>query len=161
MRKQVWRDQADLPIARKRWSQVLFFVCFCFGFGLLFRATPAAYGGSQARSLIGAVATGLPHSHSNSGSELRLQPAPHSWQCWILNPLSKARDRTCILTDASHIHFHWATMGTPGARLWTQIIWQQSLCVQLLCYTVPLWSCPSPVSALVLPLTGHLPGLPS
>ena len=29
-----------------------------------------------------------------------------SWHCWILNPLSKARDGTCVLTDASQIHFH-------------------------------------------------------
>ena len=36
-----------------------------------------------------------------------------SQQCWILNPLSKARDQTYILTDASQIRFHWATMGTP------------------------------------------------
>jgi len=26
-----------------------------------------------------------------------------SWQCWILNPLSKAKDRTRILMDASRI----------------------------------------------------------
>ena len=31
-------------------------------------ATPAAYGGSQARGLIGAVATSLRQSHSNVGS---------------------------------------------------------------------------------------------
>ena len=30
---------------------------------------PAAYGGFQARGLIGARATGLCHSHSHSGSE--------------------------------------------------------------------------------------------
>ena len=42
-----------------------------FFFGL-FRAAPAAYGGSQARRLIGAVAADLHHSHSNVGSELRL-----------------------------------------------------------------------------------------
>jgi len=29
-----------------------------------------------------------------------------SWQCWILNPLSEARDRTCILTDTSRVHYH-------------------------------------------------------
>ena len=37
---------------------------------------PAAYGGSQARSRIGAVATSLHQSHSNAGSEPRLQPTP-------------------------------------------------------------------------------------
>ena len=35
---------------------------------------PVAYGGSQARSLIGAVAADL--SHSNVGSEPHLQPTP-------------------------------------------------------------------------------------
>ncbi len=35
-------------------------------------AAPTAYGGSQARGLIGAVAAGLHHSHSNAGSEPRL-----------------------------------------------------------------------------------------
>ena len=39
-------------------------------------AAPAAYGGSQARGLIGAVAAGLHQSHSNVGSELRLRPTP-------------------------------------------------------------------------------------
>ena len=33
-----------------------------------------AYGGSQARGLIRAVAAGLRHSHSNSGSEPHLRP---------------------------------------------------------------------------------------
>ena len=41
-----------------------------------FRATPVAYGGSQARGRIGAVATGLRQSHSNAGSEPCLQPTP-------------------------------------------------------------------------------------
>ena len=36
-----------------------------------------------------------------------------SWQCKILNPLSKARDSTCILMDASQIRLHRAMMGTP------------------------------------------------
>ena len=47
-----------------------------FFFFLLFRATPSVYGGSQARGLMRAVATGLHHSHSNEGSELHLQPTP-------------------------------------------------------------------------------------
>ena len=51
-----------------------FFLSFClFAFS---RATPAAYGGSQARGPIGVIATSLRHSHSNAGSELRLQPTP-------------------------------------------------------------------------------------
>ena len=40
-------------------------------------AAPAAYGGSQARGQIGAVATGVHHhSRSNTGSEPCLQPTP-------------------------------------------------------------------------------------
>ena len=58
--------------------QTLFLFIYLF---LLFRATPSAYGGSQARGRIGAVANGLHHSsvgiyqvlayttaHSNLGS---------------------------------------------------------------------------------------------
>ena len=37
-----------------------------------------------------------------------------SQQCWILNPLSKARDESHILRDTSWVHYHWATMGTPS-----------------------------------------------
>ena len=44
----------------------LLFVCF-FLF-CLFRATPATYGGSQARGLIGATDASLHHSHSNARS---------------------------------------------------------------------------------------------
>ena len=40
------------------------------------RAAPVAYGVSQARDLIGAVAAGLHHSHSNLGSEPCLRPTP-------------------------------------------------------------------------------------
>ena len=39
-------------------------------------AAPAAHGGSQARGLIGAVATGLRQSHGKVGSEPRLRPTP-------------------------------------------------------------------------------------
>ena len=53
---------------------LLFF--FLFVFFCLFRAASAAYGGSQARGRIGAVATGLHQSHSNAGSEQHIQPTP-------------------------------------------------------------------------------------
>ena len=42
----------------------------------LFRATPTAYAGSQARGGIRAGATHLHQSHNNVGSELRLRPTP-------------------------------------------------------------------------------------
>ena len=47
-----------------------------FFFFVFSRATPMAYGASQARGLIGAIATGLCHRHSNTGSEPSLQPTP-------------------------------------------------------------------------------------
>ena len=51
-------------------GEIIFFFClFVFS-----RAILAAYGGSQARGLIGATAAGL--HHSNAGSELHLRPTP-------------------------------------------------------------------------------------
>ena len=41
-----------------------------------FRAALVAYGGSQDRDVIGAVAAILRQSHSNTRSELRLRPTP-------------------------------------------------------------------------------------
>ena len=50
---------------------------FIYIFFLLFLwAAPMACGGSQARGQIRAVATSLRQSHSNAGSEPRLQPTP-------------------------------------------------------------------------------------
>ena len=49
---------------------LLLCVCVClFAFS---RAASEAYGGSQARGPIGAVAASLHHSHSNARSELHL-----------------------------------------------------------------------------------------
>ena len=52
-------------------SQVFFSF---FVFFAISRAAAAAYGASQARSLIRAVAAILHQSHSNAGSELHLRP---------------------------------------------------------------------------------------
>ena len=76
----------------------------------LFRTAPTAYGGSQARGPIRAAATGLHQSHCNAGSKPRLQP---SWQGWILNPLSEARDQTWTSWMVVRFVDHWAPMGTP------------------------------------------------
>ena len=69
----------------------IYFFIFC-----LFRATPTAYGASQARGLISATAASLHHSHSQ-----------------ILNPLIKARDQTQNVMVPSRIRFCYITMGTP------------------------------------------------
>ena len=47
-----------------------------FGLFAFSRAAPVAYGGSQARGLIRAVAAHLYHSHSNARSESHLQTTP-------------------------------------------------------------------------------------
>ena len=77
---------------------LLFFFFFFFS---LFKAVPVAYGSSQARGRIGAAGASLCHSHSNTRSELHLRLHHSSWQPWILNPLSMARDETHILMDTS------------------------------------------------------------
>ena len=48
-------------------------------------AKPVAYGGSQARGLIRAVAPGLRHSHSNQDPNGICDLHHSSWQCQILN----------------------------------------------------------------------------
>ena len=52
-------------------SNLFLFFYFC-----LLRATPLAYGGSQARGWIGGTATGLHHGHSKVGSDPHMWPTP-------------------------------------------------------------------------------------
>ena len=54
----------------------LFIYLFIYCLFVSSRAAPVAYGGSQARGGIGAIVTGLRHSHSNTGSEPCLQSTP-------------------------------------------------------------------------------------
>ena len=54
----------------------LFFIFIYFCLFAFSRAASTAYGDSQARGRIGAVAIGICHSHSNAGSEPRVQPTP-------------------------------------------------------------------------------------
>ena len=73
-----------------------------------------AYGGSQVRGLIRAVATAY------TTATVTWDPSrvcDCSQQCRILNPLSKTRDRTYILIDTSQIRFYWATLGTPAKAI--------------------------------------------
>ena len=71
----------DLTKLWRKWKQLFFFVFvfvfFCLLVFLSFsRAAPMAYGDSQPRGLIRAVAAGLCQSHGNEGSELHLQTTP-------------------------------------------------------------------------------------
>ena len=54
----------------------ILFLCLFLQFFAFSRAAPLAPGGFQARGLIQAVASGLHQSHSNVGSEPRLQSTP-------------------------------------------------------------------------------------
>ena len=92
---------------------------------LIFTATPAAYGGSQARGRIRATAASLHHSHSNAGSEPHLRSIPQLTR--ILESLSRARDQTHNLMVASWIHFCCVTVGTP--RLYILFHW--SICLSV------------------------------
>ena len=47
-----------------------------FFFPSIFRVASVAYGGSQARGLIGSVANGVCHSHSNVGYVPHPRPTP-------------------------------------------------------------------------------------
>ena len=64
---------------------------------MLFRATRAAYGSSQARGQIEAAALSPHQQHTGSGPHLR----PTSQLTAIPDPLREARDRTCIHKDTS------------------------------------------------------------
>ena len=72
-----------------------FLFVFC-----LFRAEPTAYGSSQARDQIRAVAAGLQQHQILAVS---VTYTTDRGNCRILNPLSMARDRNCVLMDASQI----------------------------------------------------------
>ena len=82
---------------------------FFLGRGL-FRATAVAYGSSQARGWIVAIAAALCHSHIKAKSELCLQPTPQL----ALDPLT-----------------HWARPGIEPAsslvRVWFLTLWATTL----------------------------------
>ena len=85
---------------------IFFFFFFFFCPFAISWAAPTAYGGSQARGPIRAVATGLRQSHSSVDPSCVCDLHHSSQQHWILNPLSKARNQTCILMDTRQICFH-------------------------------------------------------
>ena len=89
------------------------FILFIFLF-LLFRAAPAAYGGSQAgvesELQLPAYATATAIQDLSHVCDLHHSSRQHL----ILNPPSEARNQSLNLTVPSRIPFHCATMGTPS-----------------------------------------------
>ena len=73
---------------------ILFYLFTLFIYLCLFRATPIAYGNSQARGRTRAVA-------ALTYATARATPDPSLRHRQILNPLSHARNQTCLLMDAS------------------------------------------------------------
>ena len=77
-------------------------------------AAPAAYGGSQARGLIRAAATSIRQSHSNAGSEPRLQPTPQPQQHTI--------QAACVTYTTAHGNTGslnpWVRPGIEAATSW-------------------------------------------
>ena len=81
----------------------------------LFRTAPVAYGGSQARGQIGAVAASLHHSHSNTGSLAGwARPGIKLASSWML---------------AGFVN-HWTMMGIPDRNNYIVSKTQMSLLVR-------------------------------
>ena len=70
-----WEANWSNPFTLHLTDEHSLFVCLFCLFAISW-AAPLTYGGSQARSLIGAVAASLYQNHRNAGSEPRLQPTP-------------------------------------------------------------------------------------
>ena len=71
-----WQGNIAISLGFSTLTILLFIYLFIFCLFAISWASPMAYGVSQARGRIGAVADGLHHSHSNTRSEPRLQPTP-------------------------------------------------------------------------------------
>ena len=99
------------PLVRRETS-CIFEGFFCFFLLFVFWATPAAYGSSQAGGQISFSCQPMPQSQQHQIWDV-CNLHRNSKQCQILNPVSGARDWTCVLMDTNYIHYHWATMGTP------------------------------------------------
>ena len=101
-------------LCSRNWHDIVNHPYLIFFFFWLFRATSAAYGGSQARGPselqlpVYTTATVMP----DPSQICNLHHSSRQYQ--ILNPLSNARVGTRILMDTSLVCFCWATMRTPN-----------------------------------------------
>ena len=93
----------------------------------LFRAAPAAYGGSQVRDWTRAIAASLHHSYSNAGSKPRLWPTPQLTTMLEPWPTEWGQGSNLQLMVPSWICFCCATMGTLILSLNKSDEWKQTL----------------------------------
>ena len=75
-----------------------------------------AHGGSQARRRIGAIATGLHQSHSNTGSEPHLQPIPQL----MATPDPQTTERGQGLNLQPHGSSSLSLTTVPQGELWKE-----------------------------------------
>ena len=83
---------------------------FLFLFFFL-RAAPVAHGDAQARSELQPPVYTTATATPDPSCVCDLHHS--SWQRQIPDPLSEARDQTCVLMDTSGVHFCFATTGSP------------------------------------------------
>ena len=124
---------------------VLFFVCLFLSFLVSHpwhMEVPRLGVESELQPLAYTAATAIPDLRPNCNL------CHSSGQCQILNPLSEARDGTCVLMDASQIHCHWAMMGTPVHRSFFvcghqfSFLWDNCQGIQwLVCMAKYIFSC--------------------
>ena len=77
-------------------------------------AAPAAYGSSQARALIGAIAADLTTATATRDPSHICNLPRSSQQRRICNLLSEARNRTCILREIHQVHNPLSHSRNPG-----------------------------------------------
>ena len=72
---------------------------FLFLLLVFFTAAPIAYGSSRIRGRIGAATEVYTTATATLAPSCICNLRCSTWQCWNLNPLDKARDRTRIHTE--------------------------------------------------------------
>jgi len=101
-------------------AEIYIFIYFClFAFS---SAAPTAYGGSQGRGLIRTVATSLSQSHSNAGSEPRLQSTPQL----TVTPDPQPIERGQGSNQQSHCSQSDLLTTEPGRELRKQVKFNQT-----------------------------------
>ena len=96
------RMYLDVYVSYTWYLILLYFFLFLFLLFCFLGPFLAAYGNSQPSGRIRAAAAGLYHTQQCGIRVSCICNLHHSsWQSWILNLLSEARDQICILMDAS------------------------------------------------------------